>query len=103
MTNISQASESYENFIVTGDFNIDVTTREMKFDKLAEFFDLFNLTKLVTSTTRFTKILKSSIDLILTNKGNYFQKTKVTVTGLNDFHKLIITFLRAYFSRLKKI
>ena len=48
----------------------------------------------------FTKIHKSTSDLISTNKGNCFQKTKVTETGLSDFHKLIGTFLSSHFSRL---
>ena len=30
-----------------------------------------------------------------------FPKTKVTETGLSDFHKLISTFLRSQFCRLK--
>ena len=83
------------------DFNIDVTKKGTEFDKLDEFCDLFNLTNLVISPTCFTKTHKSTIDLILTNKGNCFQKTKVTETGLSDFHKLISTFLRSHFSRLK--
>ena len=82
------------------DFNIGVINKGIEFDKLDEFCDLFNLTNLATSPTCFTKIRKSTIDLILTNKGNCFQKTKVTETGLNDFHKLPSTFLRAHFSRL---
>ena len=60
--------------------------------KLDEFGDLFNLTNLVTPPTCFTKTHKSTIDLILTNKGICFQKIKVTETGLNNFHKLISTF-----------
>ena len=83
------------------DFNIDVTKKGTEFDKLDEFRDLFNLTNLVTSPTCFTKTHNSTIDLILTNKGNCFQNTKVTEIGLSDFHKLISTFLQSYFSRLK--
>ena len=49
----------------------------------------------------FYQTHKSTIDLILTNKGNCFEKTKVTETGLSNFHKLINTFLRSHFSRLK--
>ena len=40
------ASESYENFIAMRDLNIDVTHKGIKFDKLKEFCDLFNLTNL---------------------------------------------------------
>ena len=86
-----------------GDFNIDVTNRGVEFDKLDEFWDLFNLTNLTTSATCFTKTHKSTIDLILTNKESCFQKTKVTDTGLSDFHRLISRFLRSQFCRLKPI
>ena len=48
---LSKASESYENFIVMEDFNIDVTNKGIEFDKLDEFCDLFNLINLITSTT----------------------------------------------------
>ena len=95
-SSLSKASESYENFIVMGDLNVDVNNKGIEFDRLDEFCDLFNLTNLFISPTCFTKIHKS----ILTNKGNYFQKTKVTETGLRDFHKQINTFLRLHFSRL---
>ena len=70
-------------------------------DKLDEFCDFLNLTNLITSPTCFTKTHKSTIDLILTNKESCFQKTKATETGLSDFHKLISTFLRSQFCRLK--
>ena len=88
-SSLSKASESYKNFIVMGDFNIDFTNKGTECDTLDEFCDLFNLTNLATSPRCFTKAHKSTIDLILTNKGNCFQKTKVTETGLSDFHKLI--------------
>ena len=88
------------NFI-SWDFNLDVANRGIEFDKLDEFSDLFNLTNLITSPTCFNKTHKSTIDLILTNKGSCFQKTKVTETGLSDFHELINTFLRSQFCRLK--
>ena len=82
-------------------FNIGVTKKGTKFEKLDEFCDLFNLTNLFTSSTCFTKTHKSTIDLILTNKGNCFQKARVAETGLSDFRKLVSTFLRSHFSRLK--
>ena len=85
------------------DFNINVTNKGTEFDKLDEFCHLFNLTSLVTSPTCFTKTHKPTTDLVLSNKGNCFQKTKVTETVLSDFHKLINIFLRSHFSRLKPI
>ena len=69
---LSKASESYEHFIIMGDFNIDVTNRGVEFDMLDEFCDSFNLTNVITSPTCLTKTHKSTIDLILTNKENIF-------------------------------
>ena len=83
-----------------GDFTINATNGGVEFDKLDEFCDLFNLTNLITSTC-FTKTHKSTIDLILTNKESCFHKTKVTETGLSDFHRLISKFLRSQCCRLK--
>ena len=100
---LSKASESYQNFFVMEDFNIDVTNKGTEFDKLDESCHLFNLTSLVTSPTCFTQTHKPTTDLVLSNKGNCFQKTKVTETVLSDFHKLINIFLWSHFSRLKPI
>ena len=61
-SSLSKASESYENFFVMGDFNIDVTKKGTKFEKLDEFCDLFNLTNLVISPTCFTKTHKSNFN-----------------------------------------
>ena len=44
---------------------------------------------------------KSTIDLILTNKPRSYQITNVTETGVSDCHKLILTFMKSYISRLK--
>ena len=83
---LSKASESYQHFIILGDFNLDITNRGVEFDKLDEFCDLFNFTNLITCPTCFTKTHKWITDLILTNKESCFQKTKVTETGLiSDF------------------
>ena len=39
--------------------------------------------------------------MILTNKPKSFQNTGITETGLNDFHKLIMTFFKTHITRLK--
>ena len=100
-SSLSKAFESYEHFIIMGDLNIDATNRGVEFDKSDEFCDLFNLTNLISFPTCFTKMHKSTIDLVLTNKESCFHKTKVTEIGLSDFHKLISTFLRSQHCRLK--
>ena len=44
---------------------------------------------------------KPIIDLILTNKPVDFQKTHVVEIGLSDYHKMILTFVKACSSKLK--
>ena len=53
------------------------------------------------SETCYTNNHKSIIDLFLTNKPRSFQFTSVTETGLSDYHRLITTFIKSHFSRLK--
>ena len=75
-----------------GDFNIDLKIKGFGFNKLDQFWDLFNLTNLIKTETCFTNSHKSLIDLFLTNKPLSIQKTHVTEIGLSDYHKLISTF-----------
>ena len=48
------------------DFNTDLKTKGIGFNKFHEFCDLFNLTNSIKSETSFTKSHKSLIDLFLT-------------------------------------
>ena len=62
---------------------------------------MFNLTNSVDNETCVTNSHKSTIDLILTNTPSSFKKTMATETGLSDFHKLVSTFLKSHYARLK--
>ena len=44
---------------------------------------------------------KSIINLTLTNKALYFQKTHVAEKGLSDYHKMISTFFKTCSSKLR--
>ena len=99
---LSKASTKYENFIIMGDFNIDVNAGVgLGNDKLDEFKNSFNLTNLIKEFTCITKDNKSTIDLIFTNRPLSFQKTIVSETGLSDYHMLISSFFKSHYSRLK--
>ena len=54
-TSLSQASIMCDNFIVMGDFNIDVNLPSHGHGKLEEFCNLFDLSNLIKSNTCFTK------------------------------------------------
>ena len=92
---LSKASETYENFIVMGDFNIDIRTKGREYEKFEDFCSLFNLSNLIKTETCFSKNHKSTIDLFTANKPNIFQHMNITETGLSDFHKMIGTFFKA--------
>ena len=83
-------------------FNIDLKKENsIAYGKLEEFCDTFNLTNLVKSEKCLINNHKLTIDLILTNKPQSFQKKNVTETGVSDCHKLITAFMKYYISRLK--
>ena len=98
---LSKASFTYENFIIMGDFNIDISTTGMDVDKLDEFCNLFDLTNLIIKDTCCTKNHKSTIDLFLTKRPLFFQKTRTTETGISDYHKLILALFKSHYARLK--
>ena len=54
-TSLSQASVMCDNFIVMGDFNIDVNLPSHEHDKSEEFCNLFDLPNLIKSNACFTK------------------------------------------------
>ena len=96
-----EQSETYENFIVMGDFKIDIRTKGREYEKFENFCSIFNLSNVIKSETCFSKNHKSTTDLFTTNKPNCFQHMYVTETGLSDFHKMIDTFFKAKITRLK--
>ena len=55
---------------------------------------------MVKEPTCFKSEQGSLIDLILTNKPRSFKKTQGFVTGLSDFHKLVVTVLRSFYKKL---
>ena len=84
-----------------GDFNIDINTAGMDVYKLDEFCNVFDLTNLIKTEKCCTENQKSTIDLFLTNGSLSFQKTRTTETGISDYHKLILTFFKSHYTRLK--
>ena len=97
---LSKAILKYQNVIIMGDFNIDLKTKVVSFNKLREFCDLFNLTNLIKSEACFTKPHKSLIDLFLNNKPLSFQKKILIIeTGLSNYHNL--HFFKSHFTRLR--
>ena len=78
---LSKAVNKFDNLIIMGDFNIDITKEDCSgFDKMEELRHTFNLTNLIKSGTCCINNHKSPIDLFFTNKPLSFQETSTTKT-----------------------
>ena len=80
--------------LLHGDFNALKTEQE-----IGDFMDLFASKNLVKEPTCFKSGNPRCIDLILTNRGRNFQQTTAIETGLSDFHKMVVTVLKASFDK----
>ena len=90
---LSNIVNSYENIIVVGDLHIDLSDPDKdRNDYLSDFVDAFSLSNLINRKTCHKKLSGTAIDIMLTNRPSCFQKTSTVVTGLSDFHKMIISF-----------
>ena len=93
---LGKASLTYENFIVMGNFNIDINTAGMEVDKLDEFCNLFDLTNLIKTETCCTKNHKSTVNLCLTDRPLSFQQKKPTKQPLRLELVTIINLFRHF-------
>ena len=56
----------YENYLLFGDLNIDISTNNSLHTQLCSITDQFSLTVIPTGYTRVTNSSKSTIDVVLT-------------------------------------
>ena len=90
---LSKEVNKFDNPIVIGDFNIDITKEDCSgVDKLEELYDAFNLTNSIKSEICYTNNHKSTIDLFFANKPLSFQGISTTETKLSDCHKFYVIF-----------
>ena len=88
---------NYENIFLMGDFNADMENVNLK-----HFCDLYNLKNLIKVPTGFKNPENPKcIDLMLTSSYRSFQNSCAIETGLSDFHKMIVTVMKAYFQKQK--
>ena len=98
---LSSAVNNYENIIVAGDLNIDLSQPNNDTNHyLSDLCDTFDLKNLVNVKTCYKSKNGSSIDVLLTNRPRSFYKTVSIETGLSDHHTLIATFFRSHYQRL---
>ena len=90
-------SKSYENIILIGDFNVEISDSHMD-----SFCAIYHLKSLIKEPTCYKNPEKPTcIDLILTNSPRQFQATLTLETGLSDFHKMTVAGFKSEFPHQK--
>ena len=98
---MSLTTRKYGNILIIGDLNIDTSNKKKdNGNYLSDLCDTFSLKNLITDITCVKSTNGTSVDVLLTNKSRCFHHTATFETGLSDWHKLILTFFRAYFKKL---
>ena len=87
-------SSKYENFIIIGDFNCEISE-----SIISDFMDSYDLYNFIKDPTCFKLDSPRCIDLISRNRKHNFQNTTTTETGLSDFHTMIVSMLIGGFSK----
>ena len=88
-------SKFYDKYMLIGDFNAD----ESELCLLQFRFEM-NAKSIVKKPTCFKSLSNPScIDIVITNSYSNFQNTKAILTGLSDFHKMVVSVLKHTFPR----
>ena len=81
-----------------GDLNIDTQKNGADTNHyLSDLYNTFSLANLISNSTCFKSLSRTSIDVFLTNRTRSFHYTVITETGTSDHHKLITSFFRSHF------
>ena len=88
---------NYDKFLLAGDFNTEESN-----EILEDFIFEHNIKNLVKEPTCFKSLTNPScIDIFLTNSPSSFQNTSTIVTGLSDFHRMVVTVMKTTFPKAK--
>ena len=93
--NLSQAINKYDNILVAGDLNIDVSgSKGLNDNHFSEMIDTFNLTNLVKTPTCFHWMCYSQISQILYKKLVFVKRDYATAIKwyLQSFTQLILDY-----------
>ena len=98
-TELDKFLKQYENMILLGDFNSEMSEQPMK-----DFCETYNLQNLIKNPTCFKSVANPScIDVILTNRKLCFENSITLETGLSDWHKMTVTVMKKFYKKLDPI
>ena len=80
----------YDKTMLIGDFNLMIDNKSLE-----NFLSTFDPECLIKKPTCFQSSNPTCIDLILTNKKEFFKNTDVIEVGISDHHSLIVTALKS--------
>ena len=84
-------SNTYENLIILGDFNAEISDLNME-----SFCTINNLKCIIKESTCYKNPdNRTCIDLILINYPRNFQESSTLETGLSNFHKMVLTVFKS--------
>ena len=87
---LGQLSCQYDKTVLIGDFNLMINN-----ESLENVMTTFDLECLIKKPTCFQSSNPTCIDLVLTNKKDFFKNTGVIEVGISDHHSLILTALKS--------
>ena len=83
-------SRQYDKTVLIGDFNLTIDNKSLE-----NFMTTFDLECLIKKPTCFQSSNPTCIDLILTNKKEFFKNTDFIEVGISDHHSLIVIALKS--------
>ena len=79
-----------KNYIILGDFNINLLKNDDKTERYKELLKIYNLENLINTPTRVTKNSKTLIDHLITNEKSIIKHINNASLDITDHH--VITF-----------
>ena len=73
-----------------GDYNINQVMHKGRKQKLKTIYSKHNFQQMIKGPTRLTKVSKTLIDLVFTNRIEGVTKTYNLITGLSDHNMVLI-------------
>ena len=96
-----QLVNKYEDIFLAGNLNFELLdSKSDPNNRFSVLRDMHDLTNLVKVPTCYKNLKGTLLDILLTNKPSFFQKTIVCKTALSDCHMLTVTTLRPSFIKL---